>query len=422
MAMKLGKSEITPFWRRMPRFFLYPFHLTPLVAITLAALLTLFIGIVPFGTFLVPLAIAIGFFRYAYRVLDRTAHGILSPEQASEQFHSDGAYRIYKQLGVFIVFGAVSGAVTAALGDLVGKGTELILSLALPATVMVLAVTNSLRRAVNPIVLWQLMRTIGWPYLLLNFCTTALWVAASYIAVAASAVVPTAMVPPLVAWVLMFFMLVMFNMMGYVLYQYHDRLGLEQKGAPGANAAETGIDRIAELVEENRISDAIDLAYEAQRRDPEDLNARERYHRLLDLGGKQAQLVSHAQSYIKLLLRKNKAARAIELFEGTRKKEPSFRLDSAADQLEVAGVATRLGHHKFAMQALLQFDRHYANSREIPAAWLLQGKILADRLKQDRPALQLLRLLVSKYPDAPQAAEARQQLAVLERLQAAKAV
>lgn len=421
MAVKRGKPEIVPFWRRMPRFFLYPFHLTPLVAISLGALAMLLIHIVPFGVVIVPLVVAIGFFRYAYRVLDRTAHGILSPEQAAEQFQSDGAYRIYKQLAVFMVFGTVSGVVGVMLGDIAGKGAELMLSLVLPATVMVLAVTNSLRRAINPLVLWQLIRVIGWPYLLLNFCTTALWVAATYVAVVASAMVPTAMVPSLVAWVIMFFMLVMFHMMGYVLYQYHDRLGLEQEGV-STSQRESPADRIAGLIEENRIAEAIDLAYEAQRRSPEDLDARERYHRLLELGGPMAQFLSHAQGYIKLLLQRNKPARAIELFNSARQKEPSFRLASAADQLVLAGAADRLGDHKSAMQALLQFDRHYANSREIPAAWLLQGKILSDRLRQDRPAFQLLKLLVLRYPDGPEAVEARRQLAMLERLQAAKAV
>lgn len=422
MAIKRGQAAIIPFWRRMPRFFLYPLHLTPVVGITLGALAMLLIGIVPFGAIVVPLAIAVAFFRYAYRVLDRTAHGILSPEQPAEQFASEGAHRIYKQLAVFIVFGTVVGVVGLLLGELAEKAAELLLSLALPATVMVLAVTNSLRRAVNPVVLWQLIRTIGWPYLLLNFCTTALWVAASVVAVGASEVVPTAMVPTLFAWVLMFFMLVMFNMMGYVLYQYHDRLGLEQEGVAAKGVAESPVDRIAGLVEENRIADAIDIAYEAQRRNPDDLDARERYHRLLELGGSQAQLLSHARGYIKVLLQKNRAARAVELFNSARKTEPSFRLEAATDQIELAGAADRLGDHKSAMQALLQFDRHYANSRAIPAAWLLQGQILSNRLKQDRPAFQLLKLLVSKYPNAPEAVEARRQLGMLERLQAAKAV
>ena len=71
---------------------------------------------------------------------------------------------------------------------------------------------------------------------------------------------------------------------------------------------------------------------------------------------------------------------------------------------------------RLVMKLLLQFDRHYAGAAEVPTAWLMQAKIMSERLKQDEAAMQLLRLLRGKYPKSPEAEEAKRLYTALKNI------
>ena len=106
----------------------------------------------------------------------------------------------------------------------------------------------------------------------------------------------------------------------------------------------------------------------------------------------------------------------MEVYAACRNTKDDFRMQNASDQLELARGAAVQRDDRAVMRLLLQFDRRYPDSSEIPGAWLLQAKTMADRIKQDHAAMQLLRLLLGKYPKAPEAQEARQYLTVLQNM------
>src|SRR5437868_7026066 len=81
-------------------------------------------------------------------------------------------------------------------------------------------------------------------------------------------------------------------------------------------------------------------------------------------------------------------ARALQVFGECRALNAEFRLSQASDQLALARAAHRERDDKLAMRLLLQFDKHYTKSLDIPAAWLLHAQVLADRLRQDKVACQ----------------------------------
>jgi tetratricopeptide (TPR) repeat protein len=408
-----GNGGIVPFWQRIHLFFLYPCRATPLLAMGLGAGAFFIAQYLPFGILIAAFVVTVSFVRYAYTTLERTARGVLSSE---ESFQTDASpYRPYKQIAVLIVFGIVTAATEALLGEVLAIAVYFALSLALPASVMALAMTDSFVQAIHPRVLIGIIRGIGWPYLLLTFFLNMLSGSSLIAFTWALPLVPTNLWLPLFAFLNMYFLLIMFNMMGYALYQYHDKLGLDVRRQPAdPRAAEQ--DTIAALVEENRMQEALDFAYAAQRTRPDDLDAHERYHRLLGLAGDAAKVAAHARRYIPELLRKQRVARALEVFGACRHTDAAFRLDAAPDQIALARGATRQRQDKLAMQLLLQFDRHYRNSPDVPAAWLLQAQVLTERLKQDKTALQVLKLLLSKYPDAAEAGAARQLMGALERI------
>lgn len=412
-----SNNGIVPFWFRIHQFFLYPFHVTPLLAMGLGAGVFFIAQYSFIWLAAAAFVVTVSFVRYAYTTLERTARGALSSEEAFQTNVGEAPHRPYKQLAVLILFGFITGCTEALLGETSAIVVYFILSLAIPASVMALAMTDSFVQAIHPGVLMGIVRAIGWPYLLLNFFLEMLsgssLIAFSYLI----EVVPESLALPVFVFLTLYFLLIMFNMMGYALYQYHDKLGIDVKAPTGAaDPGATEQDTIAALVEENRMSEAVDFAYEAQRRRPDDLEAHERYHRLLVLAGDPAKVANHAQRYIPELLQKQRVARALDVFSACRNMDTNFRLSLSSDQLALARAAARQRQEKPAMQMLLQFDRNYRNSPDIPAAWLLQAHVLSDRLKQDKTALQLLRLLLAKYPESPETKDARQLFAALERI------
>jgi tetratricopeptide (TPR) repeat protein len=415
----LDSPDIVPYWARLPKFFLYPFHLGA-IALILVSMGLAYVAQYTFFVSVLLWLISIGFVRYGYAVLENTARGHLTPDRLFGADGVDAAYRPYKQWVILALVAVLTAIVGRWLGWWAGALLYLVFMFALPASMMSLGVSDSLFEAINPRVLVSVIAQLGWAYVLLDFFLLMLSGSSGAAFMLIRRWLPPSFALPVFFGLQLYFGLVMFNMIGYVLYQYHDRLGLDVNQPRELRRPEDK-ERIAQLLDENRVEDALGIAYEAQRRNPDDLEAHDRYHRLLLLANKNDQALSHAQRFIPLLLRQQRSARALEARAACRGIKSDFRLERAADQLELARGAATHRDDRAVMQLLLQFDRHYPDCAEIAGAWLLQAKTMTDRIKQDQPAMQLLRLLIRKYPQAPEAQEAKQYLAVLENMARLKA-
>src|ERR1035437_4463058 len=148
MAHSVEQSEvpdITPFWLRLPLFFRYPLYWEPVLYMALLAMATLLAVILPIPQpidyLLVHLVVWLAFIRYAYKTLDQTAQGLLTPEQHQTFDDPDRANLPYKQFAIFIVIGFVL-EFAAKAGGLVFGAMLIFCVLSLPASVMILAITR----------------------------------------------------------------------------------------------------------------------------------------------------------------------------------------------------------------------------------------------------------------------------------------
>jgi hypothetical protein len=101
--------NITPFWQRLPLFFRYPLHWEPLFYMVLLSAATL-LGFIlpvpaPFDHILVLFGVWLAFIRYAYKTLDQTAQGLLTPDQHKLNAGKDRDSLPYKQFAIFMVLG-----------------------------------------------------------------------------------------------------------------------------------------------------------------------------------------------------------------------------------------------------------------------------------------------------------------------------
>ena len=423
--LSLGAANvITPFWRRIGRFYLYPLNLHPLVLMLALSVPALAIEHTPLG-FVAALIGVILFMRYGYAVLEHTAQGHLEPPQVTRETVFEELEQPFKQL--LLVFAMVAFNLTVL--DLFGNGpfylTTGLTVLAAPASVMVLVSERSFFRAINPLAIVSLIRSIGSAYLLLCALLLMLVVASR----AVFQYLPA--VPPEMSWLIifvvnMYFALIMFHITGYVIYQYHDMIGYEagvvieehgrhERHAPH-DSREMGLNQVKVLLKEGHGGEALERLRQRIEEVPGDLEARQLYHRLLRAGGQDEACVQHGEQYLTRLMAAKQSAQAFDLFLELHAIDPDWRPRSPGLRLDMAVLLESRGKPDVALAVLNDFHRAHPDFEGIPRAYLIAARLLCERFGQDDKAYRILQFVTEKYPHDASIAEVREYLQMLEAL------
>ncbi len=421
------ERAITPFWNRIPRFFLFPLEPRPLLFMLGIVGALLVASVIPLLRLPVAFLATFAFLRYCYDVLDRTAFGQSPAARPGDG--GFGAYRPWKQLLVFVLYGVLVALARRAFGEVEGYAVEYGLLLLLPANVMWLGLTNSLFASLNPVRLIEVVQAIGWPYL--GLCVFLQSLSAAADTAGHFLYLPLRDTPlgiPAYAAAQMYFTLIAFNMLGYALYQYHDRLGLRvaapapPRTALARNVRQIGnkisdLDaRLKRLLDAGRTREATDLIYELVRLNPQNRAYHERYRSVLRSVGDRLALVRHGAQYIELLLKEGEPARALELYRECQREDASFHLHEAAAQLALAEAAMQAGDAQLAATLIEDFDATYPLASERAAAYLLGARLLHERFGEAGEAQRVIEELLRRFPAS---AAARDAGAYLARLRAA---
>lgn len=446
--------DVQAFWHRIPRFFLFPLQPGALLRILgFAALCGLgaFASSAPsiiVATAGISLIVLIMFLRFASRVLSETSLGRLSMADYSTEPDETLTYLPFKIFGLFLIPGFFVGLIMVLFGSTVGAIANIVVALATPAALMVLVISRSLVAGLNPSAAWSVITAIGKPYLLLCICLYFLMTAETILVsqVLAHMIMPlvskfTALSMELrqlnpatdeahaieimqelsrlqqqmhsrafgaiflVQAVMMYFMLICFNMLGYVLYQFHHALGLDvdeavtTRSSEGSQPKDPQATQIASLLTEGKITEALDIAYEAQRLEPGDIAAQERYNKLLHLAGKDDRLLNHTQKLIPMLLANDQKNAALEAWRRCRERHATFLPEKADHIVQLAQIARSIREPRVALDLLNGFDRNFRNHPLVPDVYFLCGSILCDDLRKDELADRFFAALCSRYPE-----------------------
>jgi hypothetical protein len=291
----------------------------------------------------------------------------------------------------------------AALGDLLS-------SFLIPATLMVLITSGSLRAAINPFLLLGTMGAIGLPYGLLCLFLFLLMQGVPMAFALLVTVVPQALLAPLLAFVVIYFNGVIAAMIGYVMYQNHAALGITPDKAPQAEAGAPVVDpqtalaqrrdaQVAQLVQSGDMNAALAEAREWQRSEPDSLADQRRYHRVLKLSDKGDELARHAQSYVALLLRKQRSADALEVWGSCYKRDKGFRLNEASHALALAQMAWKRMQLPHTLALLHGFEKSYAGSDLVPQALELTVRVLKQGANKPDQAVRVFMRMKIRYPE-----------------------
>jgi len=359
----------------MPQFFRFPAYRQPLLrnlvlSLAFAAATAAHARL----AVLVASTATVYFAYYGLQVIERIAQGYLHPDHFPPS--ATGFWRPLKLVAILAVAFVPVAVLTVAIGEgLVTMLANVAVALLLPASVMTLAVSDSLRAAINPRRTYELARRIGPSYLVL-FLFLLLLIGGS----------PQAfelLAPALgeSTWLLAFascfvgnyFFLIMCALMGYVLFQKSEVLGLlvigrgeDELTEPSASVAdaesawrETTLGR---LVASGDVNGAIALLERAQREHPDDVSLHARLHKLLLIEGTRERMNRHLDRYLRLLLQGN-PSRALALVREARARSDDWMPATATMVVRLARAAL----------AAEQFDLVLALTRDFEARFPAHG-------------------------------------------------
>jgi hypothetical protein len=319
-------------------------------------------------------------FNYAYVLLEQIAHGAREPPVlAIEMLNPLNEWRPLLQLAIVLMaYGtlhllawSVSPVLAVALGVLGG--------IALPASIGALGVGDHVLQAVNPLTLWQIMRSLRVAYV---------GIVALVLVYALSLLALRALLP---WWVLIpaaqFAWLSVYALIGGALYEERAALGHEAIDTPERRAARARLERERER---QRFMDTIygearggNLA--AAWRSIEHELARQNYvfefydwmlERLGRLDDRRLATRLAQDCLSRALARDN--ALVTRLVQRCLAQDPSFRPRSGAETLRVAELARLAGDRASAQALLLGFEQHFPGDGA-----LAQAQAMAERLRRD---------------------------------------
>ncbi len=418
---------ITPFWQRIPKFFSYPSNSQSLI---FSAIIAFFLSFAFFGGIMsiaVTIILGLGFIRYSLLVLETTANGSDKAPAVTLDTIMAGKLLAVKLLGTYIVFGYAVYKTMAIAGPFAGIVLGLFILMCLPASTMVMAVEQSFRQAISPIVLINVIRAIGAPYFLL-YAFLILLSACQGVISAIIGSFDTFLLVPVEKFIGLYFMLIMYNMMGYVIFQYHEALGhnvrLEvdkdySSGNPASKipvSTNPAIQEAEVLIKEGQIDEAINRLKAATNQANASNELHAYLHRVLFAANKPDLMIAHAKDYINVLLHENKTRDAAQLIIDCFKFKETLRPNDANKYYALAYILSDMRAFKACISLIQNFHKRFPGHADIPKLYLLASKIMSEQLSNDSMALKMLEFLLAKYRQHELAEEIEQYCKVVKNV------
>lgn len=428
-AESLGAGNlIRPFWQRIHQFFLYPLQFPPMLFMLLLIAINIVLNKLPadkmpFGI-LVEIAMFMLFIKYAYVVLEHTAQGYLRAQRIQAKMLTDNLETPFKQIFIVFLFLIFLSELAALDNDVLIYIGLFVTALVFPASVMVLAVEHRFFRAINPIRLLEVIHRLGGAYFIMCLYILLVLVGAMEVTNLMVEYMPTSIYLPVGNFIIMYFILVMFNMMGYVIYQYHENLGysIEQEysetGEAGSwpHETEPALREVEILFHEGKLDEVRARLISMIQGHPGNLLYRERLHRLIQKSGDMAGLRNYSADYLVRLILEDRPSEAIRVYSDCYKLDKNFKFGNGRQRFLMAQLLNKNGQSRAALNLLTDLHVDFPGYDGIPQAYLLVAKIMCESFNEDEKARQVLEFLQNKYPTHPRIPQVKEYMRIISGL------
>jgi len=369
--------------------------LSALIAFTLAHYLSL----LPAAGWLLELVIWAATYLYALECMRQTADGFAAPPEFAEPGHGGWA------MVAILLWSTVLTLVIKLDFD---GGTWLVsvlMAITLPAIAMSLALDGGVLHALNPLTWLQIMMRFGGTYLLLIGVQLLIALIVGTTQHAFESAFPVALSLQLFYFVATYATLFNFHLMGVLIHQRHEQLGLQPKAFQLAKAIHQDADQqlLAEVesLAGNEPRAALDLLVPRLREQVAPASLHLAYRKLLRQQGEHAALLVHGQIWIAALLAQGESRRALGVLQECITQDPGFIPDDPRSCGELADLANRLGISRIALQLCQGYLSYWPCDTQTPHYGLLAVRLLTAHPEQQAEARQLLDRLTTEWPDHP---------------------
>ena len=426
-TVSLGSGQsITPFWERLHQIFMFPLNKVPIALLLIMSLLVLIFNNAAFGI-VVYMASVFLILKYSYVVLEDTAKGYMQPKAFSMSMLTEELELPFKQLFVLFVYASVGYAIHEFIGSQTAYGFTIGIAFVLPASIMVLAVKHTFFSAFNVRLILHVIRRIGWPYILLYAFLLLFISAANILSSYLDTITVNMLNAPGKFLINMYFLLSIFYLMGYALYQYHERLGFTidfepndasrvKLRSPDETRITGKVKDISILVQEGAYELAVQRLEEMIETSPADFDARAYYQKLVTVLGKTDKARQHCADFVSRLLDDKLVAQAIKVFLACYEKDNEITLNKPAHRVVLAELMLDNGHAKVAMVLLNNIHNDFPSYEGTPKAYLLAAKIMTEHFSQDEKARQVLEFVIDQYPRHALIGEVKKLLRALDAM------
>ncbi len=390
-------TEAEPFWQRLSAFFRYPFHRDPLMVVAFCTLVPMFLGPGLFGV-LVFIFLALVLFKYTYAVIRHTAEGHMKPPPVSTAWSGQGFAIGIQQMVVFIAMVLLVGFSMAMLGPIPGLVVGALVVLALPASIMVLAMENSVFAALNPMNLMRLITAIGWPYFLLYGFLILMTMASGAAQDFAVTHMEPVLAQPLAGFLNSTYMLILFHMLGYLLFQYQQELGFASDYQDDEAQPDPHQDRSRRIdadidmaLKEGNYNQVAGILEESLKRDPDNPNRVEQLYRLAVARRDLKTLSQHQGKLLRWIVALRRHNELKILLTLLRQQDSEFQPQDPELTVACAELLFLQQELKPALQLLKDFHKRFPQSEQIAPAYILVARILANGFGQWEKAISFLK-------------------------------
>ncbi|MFZ5569016.1 MAG: tetratricopeptide repeat protein [Thermodesulfobacteriota bacterium] len=408
---------IEPFWKRLPKFFSYPFSLRPVSLILGLSVINLLFSGQGLINSVIRMIIWGLLLKYAYAVLKKTAQGNLIAPEIDTKTLSEDFTQVFKQLGLFFVLAFIFFMIVQKAGLLMGALYLVFAVLSIPAMIIILVTTDSLLNAINPLLFIPLALRIGWGYLLMYFFLILLASAPAVLAQYTFSFLPEALAFFILTLAENYYTIISYHLMGYVILQYHQEIGYkvhfedfhfdqeESKKQQEVKKESQLLDQVNFLLKDGNHDEALSLMkQEKDRNGLDDPSLSEYYYKLLKMKKLNAELLAHAKDHLELLIRKNQREQACQVYAESLSMDAQFN-PAASTLFKLGGWLNDGGKSREAIGIFNRLLKSYPDDPLIPKALFRAAQIYNDRLMNPEKAEKILQGLLKKYPDhdfAPQ--------------------
>ena len=401
-----NSDNVAPFWRRIEEAFKYPINSEALMMIIGVSIGMAVVSSLPFGgltLLIITLALYGAMLNYSFMAMTTSSEGDFEPPSAIDALLG-GLGLSFKMIFMIILMVVLIFFTAVQIGQLAANFLAILFVVGLPAILITFAHSGSILQALNPLMFVTLMFRVGFPYLvLLGFImvmTSSVGLISSIIGndfAAISAVFQSI--------VTNYYTVVMFHLMGYMLYQYQDRLGFSSTNdISGYDNQRTAQDnlfaRVNVLLKEGEYARCLDILKEGSTNYPDEKRFSEKYFDLLVLLKQGKTLAQFAEVYFMKLATSQQLDRLFSQYRRLRLVLPKFKPKSSELRYRLAQSCEQQGEYKtvfFMINGLHVDDLTYANI--VPAYQLLVSAL--TELNQDAAAKKCAQLVEKLKAIAP---------------------